>query len=150
MLKFFASYLFPALAPFFVAGIANAGDSLACTCRAQGPGYETGVNIDKICSYTCNCVGGQTVEILKVKTTASSLETWDIGNHICHGQYAYRARLDAPAWQIQVKFSTFVIDNTGHLTFEESTEIASGIRSSLRRTKYAPEILEVLKSSLRP
>ncbi|MBC7370288.1 MAG: hypothetical protein H7326_01915 [Bdellovibrionaceae bacterium] len=132
------------VASLFLTCLAYAGD-LSCACRATGPGYEEGVNVDKICSYNCDCGDGKLIEVLKVKTTASSLETWDIGNHICHGQYAYRPSLDSPNWQIQVRFSSFTINGEGRLGFEDSTEIASGIFMQIRRTKVAPEILEVLR-----
>ena len=138
------------IAGIFISSLAAAKSDLACTCLATGPGYEVGVNADKICSYKCDCSAGGAVPILDVKTSARSLESWDIGSQVCHGQFAYRPRLDSPNWQIQVRFTPFQIDNSGLLTYEESTEIANGFRSNVKRTKIAPEILEKLLASLRP
>ncbi len=132
-------------------------DHFVCTCLATGPGYEEGVNIDKICSYDCSCLAfteGQAPDmnvkavVSKVKSTAYSRESWDQGSHICHGQYAYRPQLDSPNWKIEVRFSPFRITSEGDLIHEETALIAQGINYELKRTPKAPEIVQDLRRQL--
>ncbi len=134
-----------------------AESTFICQCKATGPGYEVGVNIDKLCSYDCNCkliaenapyFSQKNVVLSNLKTSAYSFESWDAGSHICHGQYAFKPNLDSPNWQIQVRFSEFSIIKQGAMRYEQSSEIAYGIRSSIQRSDSAPEIIEALKNAL--
>ncbi len=132
---------------------AFAENQFSCRCVSKSPGI--GKNEDKICSYDCSCdvvtddgrlFQAMPVSIDQVITSATSLESWDLGSLVCHGQYSWKPVLDAPNWKIEVRFSKFIIDRTGTLTYEESTEIASGVRSQIHRSQAAPEILEALKA----
>lgn len=126
--------------------------AFACQCAATGPGSESGVQARKICAYDCNCnIGGlgqltnKKLSLVDLVTSATSLETWDFGSQVCHGQYAWRPSLDAPNWRIQVRFAAFSLNSAGELTYEESVEIAPGIRSNIQRSTVAPEVLNAIK-----
>jgi hypothetical protein len=146
-----------------------------CQCQAQGPGYEetnaqTG-GIDKICSYSCSCIGwdlktdkktGATsastaipnikVNVTKAATTAFSRERWDAGSHVCHGQYSYKPNLSDDNWKITVKFDTFGINQNGDVLYPDNArrEIAQGINEEgFKYSKKALEIAESLKTQLK-
>lgn len=141
-----SSFVFPSSAK------AQTEVGFTCQCAATGPGSESGVRAEKICAYGCNCnIGGlgQVVNkkflLVDLVTSATSLETWDFGSQVCHGQYAWRPTLDAPNWRIQVRFAAFGLNSNGELTYEESVEIAPGIRSNIQRSTTAPEVLKAIK-----
>lgn len=142
-------YLVLFLISFFSAlSFAQNQERASCQCIAAGPGYEDGPNIDKFCSYNCDC-NGQKLELKNLKTTAGSKESWDYGSHICHGQYSWRPRLDSANWQIQVRFESFKIDTLGLVFYSENgTETYSGVIEHLRRTPVAPEILGAIQEKI--
>ncbi len=145
-----------------------------CQCQASGPGYEetnkqTG-GIDKICSYSCSCIAWGTkkergaelttlnpvtdlkVRVNRLRTSASSYETWDKGSHICHGQYSFRPTLGDPNWKITVKFDTFGITDQGEVIYDEDAkrEIAQGVSfSGFKYSKTAQEISLAIREDLK-
>jgi hypothetical protein len=145
-----------------------------CQCRGTGPGYEetnrdTG-GIDKICSYSCNCVAWDvkqkpngdfvaqsavpniSLNVNKKATTATSREQWDFGSHICHGQYSYKPNLSDPNWKIEVRFDTFAINNEGDVFYDEEArrEIAQGMNLvGFKYSKKAKEIAASLTEQLK-
>ena len=150
-------------------------DDFICQCKAKAPGYEatnkeTGGS-DKICSYSCNCIGWMVktdpktkakiasaaipninLDVINAPTTAYSREQWDAGSHICHGQYAYKPSLSDENWKIKVKFDTFTLNSKGEVMYPEdaSREIAQGLNYvGFKYSKSAPEIAASLKDQLK-
>jgi hypothetical protein len=150
-------------------GTSSAALGFMCDCRAAGPGVEN-TNGIKECAYACTCdtfsqdglrpAGAVTVG--PFETEAFSFERWDKGSRICHGQYAYRATMDAPNWQIQVKFDRFKLSHLGYVVYEEpgdpsadpemySTQMvqsSSNVTEQIRRTAKAPEVTAALARKL--
>lgn len=146
-------------------------EKFMCQCKAQGVGYEETNKcggIDKICSYSCNCVGWNekkqngkieyskpianiNLEVMKTPTTAASKEQWDFGSHICHGQYSYKSNLDDPNWKTQVKFDTFTVNSEGEVDFlSNRRQISLGVTQvDFKFTKTAKEITENLAKQLK-
>lgn len=83
-------------------------------------------------------------------TSAKSRETWDIGSHVCHGQYAWRPTLDSPNWQIKVKFAKFQMTSFTDDVYYPTTsvEIATGVSSEVKFTQTAPEIRAAIAKKL--
>ncbi len=141
-----------------VAAPSAARTGFKCECAASGPGYEDNEKGDKHCAYTCSCdvftAAGQekvpTFETPAMVTSAKSRETWDIGSHVCHGQYAWRPTLDAPNWQIKIKFNKFQMTSfTDDVYYPETmVEVASTVRSEVKWTTTAPEIRAALAKKL--
>lgn len=150
-------------------------DNFVCQCKATGPGFEV-LNkekkaLDKICSYSCNCIAWNTTIDSKTKnsvatqviadikldakdlpSSARSRETWDSGSNVCHGQYSYKSNLGDPAWKIKVKFDTFHLNTAGEVLYAEDhrREIAMGISEvGFKFTPKAPEIMQSLKDQLK-
>lgn len=153
---------------------AMAFNKFFCQVQAKAPGYEetnreTG-GIDKICSYSANCVAWEVtknnkgveiatnavanikLDIINKATTAYSREEWDAGSHICHGQYSYRPNLSDPNWKIKVKFDTFGLNDNADVIYDEEArrEIAQGVNLvGFRYTKKAKEIAESIAQQLK-
>jgi hypothetical protein len=159
-MRLYYSIIFLCLLSIFIRPL-WAFDDFVCKCQATGPGYEetnskTG-GIDKICSYSCNCMAWENngiprpnirLEVNKLPTTAVSREQWDHGSHICHGQYSYRPKLTDENWKIQVRFDEFTLLSSGSVWYPEdaSREIAQGINyQGFTYTHKAPEISTALK-----
>ncbi len=145
-----------------------AATGFMCDCIAKGPGVENLQGI-KECAYLCDCDtfhpdkmrSAGRVEVGPMESRAFSWERWDSGSRICHGQYAYKATLDSPNWQIEVKFSRFKLTHLGYVAYAEagdgaSTEqtVTERVRSSstiieqIRRTAQAPEVRDALAKKL--
>jgi len=142
--------------------------------QAKAPGFEetnreTG-GIDKICSYSANCVAWEVkkdkkgveiatnavanikLDITNVATTAYSREEWDAGSHICHGQYSYKPNLSDANWKIKVKFDTFGLNDNADVFYDEEArrEIAQGVNLvGFKYTKKAKEIAASIADQLK-
>lgn len=154
----------------FIQPSAWAFNQFVCECKSQGVGYEETNKcggIDKICSYSCNCVAWDKkmvngkvsysapvpnikLDVIKTPTSAASKEQWDFGSHICHGQYSYKTNLDDPNWKIQVKFDTFTVNSEGEITLPEKRQISSSVSQvGFKYSKTAKEITESLAKQLK-
>jgi hypothetical protein len=144
---------------FAVPTLAWSYEHFVCSCQAMGPGVERDVgSTQKFCSYDCNCMGLSGVrpavmnipaKVNNVATTAFSLEAWDYKSPICHGQYAWKPSLNAPVWQTQVRFATFLITSEDRLVYPDSIEIAPGLNEQNKPfTSTAPEVVSALKKLL--
>jgi hypothetical protein len=147
------------LAPVLVPSLSQAYESFVCSCQASGPGVERDLKSPlKYCSYNCSCIGIKAdrtpvmnipVKIQNVATTAYSVEKWDHGSQICHGQYTWSPNLDSPAWKYQVKFAPFTVTQEGALIFPERLEIAQGVNEEGKRfSPTAKELATALKAQL--
>jgi hypothetical protein len=131
-----------------VRAFASSESSFTCQCVALGPGADSPDGTKKLCSYHCAC-GTQELDLRNLESSAYSWEDWDRGSHICHGQYAWRPRLDAPNWQIVVKFSPFKISEAGKPIYDSTAvEIAPGILMDLPRSEDALEIRDAIRAKL--
>lgn len=150
-------------------------DEFQCQCKAKAPGFEatnkTTGGIDKICSYSCKCLAWDTItnpktkvsvanhvvpnillDIINAPTTAYSRESWDMGSHVCHGQYAYKPNWGDENWKIVVKFDTFTLSSNGEVSYPEdhSREFAMGMsQSGFKYTLKALEIAASIKDQLK-
>jgi hypothetical protein len=123
--------------------------SFSCQCVALGTGADSSDGSKKLCSYHCTC-GSQELDLRNLESSAYSWEDWDRGSHICHGQYTWRPRLDAPIWQIAVQFSPFTITETGKPIYDSpAVEIAPGIFMDLSRSEDALEIRDAIRTRLK-
>jgi hypothetical protein len=129
-----------------------------CQCIAVGGGVTNNEGI-KECSYDCTCVvttkdgvavSADIVNIDKVETTAYSLQHWDPGSRICHGQYGYRPNSKAPNWEIETKFDQFIINQDGDLKFSDKpVVVGNGVsQSDFPRVQTATEISNEIKEQL--